>query len=246
MLILVVLLWVGPYFETLPRCVLASIIFVALKGMLWQVLHIKKFHREGTLELFVWLVTFLSVTIIDIDIGLLVGVVFSLLVLYIKGWKSYYSLLGTVPETAIYVDIGSHQRAEELPHIKIFKYFGAINFASRSGFKKALTKEVGVCQKLVHRASKYDSAGEGAGLHIIKTVIIDLSSVPHIDTAACKTFSEIKKEMSGVGVNTLIANPADCVYDTLLHAESIGEGGFHIFPTTHDAVLYAQGSVTSV
>ncbi|XP_055536132.1 solute carrier family 26 member 6 [Wyeomyia smithii] len=246
MLILVVLLWVGPYFETLPRCVLASIIFVALKGMLWQVKHIKKFQREGSLELFVWLVTFLSVTIIDIDIGLLIGVIFSLVALYIKGWKSYYSLLGTVPETAIYVDIGSHQRAEEVPHIKIFRYSGPINFASRATFKKALTKEVGVSQKLVQRASRYEAAGDGAGLQIIKTVIIDLSSVPHIDTAACKVFNDLKKEMNTVGVSTLIACPADCVYETLLHAESIGEGGFHIFPTIHDAVLYAQGSVSTV
>lgn len=246
MLILVVLLWVGPYFETLPRCVLASIIFVALKGMLWQVKHIKKFRLEGTLELFVWLVTFLSVVIIDIDIGLLVGVLFSLVALYIKGWKTYYSLLGTVPETAIYVDIGSHHRAEEVPHVKIFKYSGPINFASKATFKRALTKEVGIDQSLVHRASRYDAAGEGAGLQLIKTVIIDLSSVAHIDTAACKMFSEIKKEMAAVGVATLIANPSDNVYDTLLHAESIGEGGFHIFPTIHDAVLYAQGAVSAV
>lgn len=245
-MILVVLQWFGPYFKTLPPCVLASIIFVALKGMLWQVKHIKKFHQEGTLELFVWLVTFLSVVIIDIDIGLLVGVLFSLVALYIKGWKTYYSLLGTVPETAIYVDIGSHHRAEEVPHIKIFKYSGPINFASKSTFKKALTKEVGISQNLVHRASRYDAAGEGAGLQIIKTVIIDLSTVPHIDTAACKTFNEIKKEMAAVGVATLIANPSDNVYDTLLHAESIGEGGFHIFPTIHDAVLYAQGAVSAV
>ncbi|XP_055614025.1 solute carrier family 26 member 6 isoform X2 [Uranotaenia lowii] len=246
MLILVVLLWVGPYFETLPRCVLAGIILVALKGMLWQVKHIKKFHMEGTLELFVWLVTFFSVAVIDIDIGLLIGVLFSLVALYIKGWKSYYSLLGTVPDTAIYVDIGSHQRAEEIPHIKIFKYSGAINFASKSSFKKTLIKEVGVCQKLVHRASSYDAAGEGAGLHIIKTVIIDLSSVPHIDTAACKTFKDIKKELENVGVSTLMAAPSDCVYDTLIHAQSIGEGDFHIFPTVHDAVLYAQGCGSAV
>ncbi|XP_058460460.1 solute carrier family 26 member 6 [Malaya genurostris] len=246
MLILIVLLWVGPYFETLPRCVLASIIFVALKGMLWQVQHVKKFQREGSIELFVWLVTFFSVTIIDIDVGLLIGVIFSLMALYIKGWKSYYSLLGTVPDTAIYVDIGSHHRAEEVPHIKIFKYSGAVNFASRATFKKALTKEVGVSQKLVQRASRYDAAGEGAGLQLIKTVIIDLSSVPHIDTAACKMFNDVKKEMSSVGVSTLIASPADCVYETLLHAESIGEGGFHIFPTVHDAVLYAQGSASTV
>ncbi|XP_053680750.1 prestin [Anopheles nili] len=245
MIILVVLLWIGPYFESLPRCVLAGIIVVALKGMLIQVYHIKKFRREGHLELFVWCVTFLSVVIIDIDIGLLIGVVVSLISLYIKGWKTYYSLLGTVPDTAVYVDIGSHQRAEEVPRIKIFKYTGPINFANKSFFKKALYKETSITQ----RSNEFTVAcynGETAGLQSTKTIIIDLSSVPHIDTAACKMFTDVKNNLGKISVTLLLASPADCVYDALLHAESIGEGGFHIFPTVHDAVIYAQGNESIV
>ncbi|XP_035788461.1 prestin-like [Anopheles albimanus] len=245
LIMLVILLWVGPYFESLPRCVLAAIIVVALKGMLVQVYHIKKFHREGHLELFVWCVTFLSVVVIDIDIGLLIGVVVSLIALYVKGWKTYYSLLGTVPDTAIYVDIGSHQRAEELPYIKIFKYTGAINFANKSTFKKALYKETKVLQRTnVSLVPRYN--GESTGLQATKTVIIDLSSVPHVDTAACKMLTEIKTQLEKINVALLLAAPADCVYDALLHAEAIGEGGFNIFPTIHDAVLYAQGYSSAV
>uniref|UniRef100_A0ABK8FV32 STAS domain-containing protein n=2 Tax=gambiae species complex TaxID=44542 RepID=A0ABK8FV32_ANOGA len=245
MIILVVLLWVGPYFESLPRCVLAGIIVVALKGMLIQVYHIKKFHREGSLELFVWCVTFLSVVIIDIDIGLLIGVVISLISLYVKGWKTYYSLLGTVPDTAIYVDIGSHQKAEELPHIKIFKYTGSINFANKTNFKKALYKETKVHQRAnVSLVPRYN--GETTGLQSTKTVIIDLSSVPHVDTAACKMLTEVKTNLENLSIMLLLATPADCVYDALLHAESIGEGGFNIFPTIHDAVIFARGNDSSV
>ncbi|XP_055625393.1 solute carrier family 26 member 6-like [Toxorhynchites rutilus septentrionalis] len=236
MLILVVVLWLGPYFEVLPQCVLSSIIFIALKGMLWQFQHIKKFYREGGWELAVWLLTFFSVTILNIDLGLLIGVVFSVTVLYVKGWKSYYSLLGTIPESAIYVNIAGHRKAEEVPHIKIFRYTGAINFASRTAFKKTFVQVVGVRGKLGNGGSGY-----GATEKTISAVIVDLSSVPHIDLAACKTLNEIRKEMAAKGVNVLVAHPADCVYDMLLHAESLGEGGFHIFPTIHDAVLYAQG-----
>ncbi|XP_058128618.1 sulfate transporter [Anopheles ziemanni] len=245
MIMLVVLLWVGPYFESLPRCVLAAIIVVALKGMLIQVYHIKKFQREGSLELFVWCVTFLSVVIIDIDVGLLIGAAFSLLALYVKGWRTYYSVLGTVPDTAIYVDIGSHQRAEELPHIKIFKFTGAINFANKTNFKKALYKKTKILQRynpsLIPRYN-----GESTSLESTKTVIIDLSSVPHVDTAACKMLTEVKQQLEKINVDLLLATPADCVYDALLHAESIGEGGFLIFPTIHDAVIHAQGEISAV
>ncbi|XP_052871779.1 prestin [Anopheles cruzii] len=245
LIILVILLWLGPYFESLPRCVLAGIIVVALKGMLIQVYHIKKFHREGQLELFVWCVTFLSVVIIDIDVGLLIGVVVSLVALYVKGWKTYHHLLGTVPDTAIYVDIGSHQRAEELPYIKIFKYTGAINFANKSTFRKALYKQTKVLQRTnVSLVPRYN--GESTGLQATRTIIIDLSSVPHIDTAACKMFTDIKTQLEKLSVTLLLATPADCVYDTLIHAEAIGEGGFLIFPTIHDAVLHAQGSHSNV
>ena len=46
-LILIVLLWLGPYFETLPRAVLAAIIICALKGMIMQVMDIKRFYKQG-------------------------------------------------------------------------------------------------------------------------------------------------------------------------------------------------------
>lgn len=108
-LILVVLLWIGPFFESLPRCVLASIIVVALKGMLVQVRDFIRFYKEDRLEGLTWMCTFLSVTLIDIDIGLFCGIIMSIIALYLKGWKSYSSVLGVIHDTGIYVDITTHK-----------------------------------------------------------------------------------------------------------------------------------------
>lgn len=108
-LILVVLLWIGPFFESLPRCVLGAVIVVALKGMFLQFRDLKRFYKEDRLEGLTWLCTFLSVVCIDIDIGLFCGIVMSVLALYLKGWKSYSSVLGVIHDTGIYVDITTHK-----------------------------------------------------------------------------------------------------------------------------------------
>ena len=239
-LILVVLLWIGPYFEMLPRSVLASIIVVALKGMLMQVKDLKRFSHEGILETLVWIITFMSVILIDIDIGLLIGVGVSLIALYIKGWKTYYSMLGTLPDSAIYVDLKTHKSAENVPQTKIFRYVGSVNFANKADFKKALFDEIGVNTKLIRRASLGGETLESAGLKTTRTLILDLSSIPHVDTAACKMINEIQKEVHFLGITTLIAGPSDRVFDALRHASDIGEGEFEIFPSVHDAVLYSQ------
>lgn len=108
-LILVVLLVIGPFFETLPRCVLAAVIVVALKGMFMQLKDLRRFYKEDRLEGLTWLCTFTSVVLIDIDIGLFCGIIMSIIALYLKGWKSYSSVLGVIHDTGIYVDVTTHK-----------------------------------------------------------------------------------------------------------------------------------------
>lgn len=68
-LILLIILWIGPIFEVLPRCVLSGIIIVALKGMYLQALDVPRFFREGLWEGMTWIVTFTAVVLVDVDIG---------------------------------------------------------------------------------------------------------------------------------------------------------------------------------
>uniref|UniRef100_A0A1B0GQJ9 Uncharacterized protein n=1 Tax=Phlebotomus papatasi TaxID=29031 RepID=A0A1B0GQJ9_PHLPP len=217
-LIAVVLLWIGPFFETLPRCVLAGIIVVALKGMLMQVKDLKRFYKEDRLEALTWICTFLSVVLIDIDIGLLVGIIMSIIALYLKGWKSYSCILGAIPGTGIYVDIEKHKTAMEIPSIKIFRHAGCINFASKASFKRKLYETIGVQS----RKSNKMTSENGTHFQDIHTVVIDLSCIPHIDYSACKLFKEINNEMDKIGIAFYLAAPSDRVFDTIMHADALG------------------------
>lgn len=68
-----------------------------------------KFWKLSKLDAAVWMVTFLGVVFISIDIGLLVGVIMSLTTIFLMGMKPYTCLLGSVPHTDLYVDINRYK-----------------------------------------------------------------------------------------------------------------------------------------
>ena len=165
------------------------------------------------------------------------GICVSLIALYIKGWKATYALIGVVPNTDIYVDAATHKRARQLPNIKIFRYTGAVNFASRATFKKALYKTIDITFKKIRSASL--GGDETKQLVGMRTLIIDLSCITHMDSAAFKTCKEIQKEMELFNAELILTGPNDRVYDALRHAEFLDNVSFLVMPSIHDAVTYA-------
>ena len=63
----------------LPKCALAAIIVCALIPSLLKINQLKHFWSISPLDGFVWIVTFVSVTIIGVETGLLIGLSFSTL-----------------------------------------------------------------------------------------------------------------------------------------------------------------------
>lgn len=74
-----------------------------------QVKQFFDFWRLSQLDALVWLMTFLSVVIVAIDVGLAVGVLLSLACIFIRGMKPYTCLLGHVPHTDLYLDVNRYK-----------------------------------------------------------------------------------------------------------------------------------------
>ena len=92
---------------------MAGIIVVSLKGMLQQITQFFNFGKLSRKDACIWLITFLTVVLIAIDIGLIVGLVLSLCSILFKGMKPYSCLLGHVPNTDLYLDINRYKSVRE-------------------------------------------------------------------------------------------------------------------------------------
>lgn len=80
---------------------------MALKGILLQAKDIFQIWSVSQSDGLIWLATYFTVIIVEIEYGLLVGVVISVLILIAKGARGEICLLGRVPNTEVYLDVNT-------------------------------------------------------------------------------------------------------------------------------------------
>ncbi|KAB7502825.1 Sulfate transporter [Armadillidium nasatum] len=255
-LIVLVLLFIGPVFETLPKAVLASIIVVALKGMFMQVKDMVAMWKISRIEAAIWLVTFFSTVLIDIDFGLAVGVVFSLLVLLSKNQRPNSYLLGRVPNTDIYLDPKMYPQAKEIPGMKLFKIVGPIHFANRENLRRFIVK--GTCldpdelQKIVKKQTKDEDQKEEKIIQPIengnytfhdhelkiRVLILDCNGISYIDSSGGKFLAQLRKDYEKANINLCLAGLTENVYEIMEKTGSLKIfSSDRLFHSLHDAVV---------
>uniref|UniRef100_A0A8C8DR85 Solute carrier family 26 member 6, like 2 n=1 Tax=Oryzias sinensis TaxID=183150 RepID=A0A8C8DR85_9TELE len=78
LLMLIMVIKIGSLFEDLPKAVLSTIVFVNLKGMFRQFMDVPLLWKTNKVDLLVWLVTFISTVLFNLDLGLALSVGFSI------------------------------------------------------------------------------------------------------------------------------------------------------------------------
>ncbi|XP_076685631.1 prestin isoform X2 [Andrena cerasifolii] len=235
-----VLLWIGPFFEPLPRCVLASIIVVALKGMLMKVTEFKKFWKLDRTDGVIWGVTFGTVVLLDVEYGLLIGIVLCIGKLILFSVNPYTCTLALVPGTELYLDIKRYKGAVELPGIKIFHYSGSLNFASRQQFRDKVYKAAGLIPRRETSGSfRHDELRE---IKKLRNLILDFTGLSHIDLAGATTLGNLINEYCDIDIPVYVAGCSGPVYEMMRKCNLFEyKGGlFAVFPTIADAVHFAR------
>uniref|UniRef100_A0A3B5LM17 Si:ch211-117c9.2 n=1 Tax=Xiphophorus couchianus TaxID=32473 RepID=A0A3B5LM17_9TELE len=143
-IVLITVLKIGSLFEDLPKAVLSTIVIVNLRGMFKQFTDMPMLWKSNKVDLLVWLVTFISTILLNLDLGLAVSIGFSMLTIIFKTQLPRYSILGNVPGTELYLDIDAYKEAKEIPGIKIFHTSGTINFTNAEMYLESLQEKSGI------------------------------------------------------------------------------------------------------
>ncbi|XP_072379809.1 prestin-like [Diabrotica undecimpunctata] len=259
MLLIVTILWIAPFFESLPKAVLAGIIVVSLKGMLVQVTQLVSYWKLSKFDALVWITTFISVVFISMEIALIVGISLSLLSIFIASFKPYTCLLGSVPHTDLYLDMNRYKGAKEIEGLKIFHYCGGINFATKGIFKSELYRLINLnpqkelisrekLEKIMNKdlpPTEYKEKVKKLESKInrdLKCIILDFSSVSCLDPCSVSMLKNEMAEFKKLDITFYIAACSDDIYN-LLHKCGLlskEKESLRVFPSIHDAVQAAS------
>uniref|UniRef100_A0A3P9KF78 Solute carrier family 26 member 10 n=1 Tax=Oryzias latipes TaxID=8090 RepID=A0A3P9KF78_ORYLA len=270
LVVLVVLLLIGPLFYFLPKAVLACINVTSLRQMLLQFQDLPELWRISKLDFMVWIVTWLSVVVLNVDLGLAIGVVFSMMTIICRTQRVACSVLGRASNTEIYRPLENHNKCYEVPGVKILTYNGPIYYGNRSFFREQMSKLLGLTPEKIRRREKAKKALEKqesetvictvergiantsfssvsdffkseASENDLEAVLIDCSSVIFIDVAGARLFTQMCTQCQKIGVSVYLANCNENVLKIMTSSGLMSHmNPQHIFVTVHDAVTYIQ------
>lgn len=213
----VALLFLTPIIFYLPTAVLAGIILVAVTNLIdiKEFIHLWKVKRD---DLVLLAITFLATLFISVELGILIGVVASLLWLIYCSARPRISVLGLVPETQSFRCEDHFDKVETFDRILILRMDAQFFFANVAYLKEVLYQRLGEMPNAV-------------------AVVLDASSMNALDSTAADTYVEVIDELRGRNVEIFISHVKGSVLkvmDDTRILEHLGDG--HIFYETYDAV----------
>ncbi|OCT95763.1 hypothetical protein XELAEV_18013450mg [Xenopus laevis] len=271
--VLIVLIWIGPLFNYLPKAVLGCINVVSLRQMFLQFRELPELWKISKTDFSVWVVTWMAVVVLNVEVGLAVGVVFSMMTVVCRTQRAQCTVMGRAVSTEIYRPVEQNDKLYEIPGLKILSYNSPIYYGNRDIFKEAVSRIVGLTQEKIRKrekallvleqARKMNISVVDSGIANpvfqqdgciltpeadmeIKSLIIDCTGVIFIDSAGAHLFIQMCTDCQKAGMYLLLAGCNEKVLRTLQCSGIMDHlSAEQVFVTVHDAACYAEQNMAS-
>jgi high affinity sulfate transporter 1 len=254
-ILLLVLLYLSPLLVTLPLAVLAAIVVVAFKSLLLNGYSEARLSwKVSRTDFLMWNISFWSTLGTNVTVGIAIAVAADIFYLVWCTTQPTYKVLGRLAGTERMYRNRRHF-AEALPvnGLLIFRFDAPLHFANREVFLERLRRELRAADAEfpavadVSMSSQNDACELGAGrtditVHV-KTVVVDLSPMSHIDLSAVRALERLRDELADRKTRLVLAHCQFRCYQKLSAMGFFQEGPSDVwcFRELHDAVSFGEG-----
>jgi len=221
-LIIITLLFLTQYFYNLPKAILASVIMVAVFGLIdfKEAIHLFKSNKT---DFSILIVTFLSTLILGIEMGIGVGVVLSLAMVLFKTTNPHTAELAKVPNSHFYRNVERFDNLEVKNDVLIYRFDAQLFFANINYFKDKLYD----FEKL-----KNDK---------LRLLIIDGESINNVDSTSIHALEEIVQDFNSRNIDVYFTGIKGPVRDKLIRSGFMKKvKAEYFFMSLQEAVNYYE------
>ncbi|XP_048353818.1 testis anion transporter 1 [Sphaerodactylus townsendi] len=141
-IMLVTVLKLGRYFQSLPNAVLAAIVMANMFPFLEKFVDVPSLWRQDKYDFGIWIVTFLAVLCLGLDIGLGIAMGFAFFIISVRSHRMKMLMLGQIPNTNIYRSFSDYGEATEIQGVRIFQCCSSISSANMKHFKDYVLRKM--------------------------------------------------------------------------------------------------------
>jgi high affinity sulfate transporter 1 len=214
-----------PLFHNLPEATLGAIVIHAV----WKNINfsrISKYRSITNLDFVTAFVALVGVLLLGLLAGLVLAAMLGLVVLLFRTKQRSTTVLGRVPETAVYRSIEHYPEGETYPGLLIIRYDGSLFFANAHDFVTSVRQQIAAADPTP------------------RVVLLDGESINDIDATAVITMREFREQLQQTGVHFWLASVKTNVLEIMKRGgleESISpEDIYPSLQTAVDAYLAEQ------
>ncbi|XP_012901631.1 solute carrier family 26 member 10 isoform X1 [Mustela putorius furo] len=236
--VLSVLLWLGPFFYYLPKAVLACINISSMRQMFFQMQELPQLWRISRMDFAVWMVTWVAVVILSVDLGLAIGVVFSMMTVICRTQRVQCLALGLAEGTELYRPLRESHKLRKVPGLCILSYPAPLYFGTRGQFRRTLEQHLGLGEG-GKEAPKTDGPPDAVA-EPVRVVVLDCSGLTFADVAGAREVVQLASRCRDAGIHLLLAQCNASVLGTLTQAGLLNRvTPEQLFVSVQDAAAHA-------
>jgi len=220
LVLVLVLLFLTPYFYYLPKAVLAGIIIVSVLKLInyKEAIRLWKLNKS---DFWMLIVTFLGTLFLGIKEGIFIGVILSLVMLIARTSRPHVAILGRIPTTNVFRNISRFEGVEIDTHVLILRFDARVYFANANYFNEIL---------------QIKAKEKGQNLELI---LLDCECINGIDSTAIQMLETAIDFYNDKKIEVYFSNIKGPVRDMLTKSGIVNKvGAQKFFINNNDALTY--------